>query len=498
MMSLSPAQPVAHTSQELRGLGLNRVLWLCAAFTIMLAACGSAASTSSDTAGDSTSTTTAIDEADGSATSEALSDPAEPLGDTTEAPTETVATTVAPAPAVGYGNDLARPDERSNWTGIIGDDIAIDLWLAQSGDFVTGEITYASSGEPIVLLGSRIADGDWYFLEEYQPDGTVSGYLTFGSVQDGVISDSTWGELPLSLDFVDAQASDDPFGQTVVPGIYQAVHAPFLKIDDECCGPQDRLTLTAVTDDSVTIQIENVTSAPSFNMALVERTVIPRQGAVASYELEDEFVDCAFDIHLFDGFVFVTYVDDRFDCAFGNAAGVEGSYLLTTPFVSEADSPFFDEPLGYDAFGPIALGDTWASLTAEVGMRPYDADLDGAIFDECAYVRLEDDPLSPWLMMLGTGDTAVVSRIEIDDPSTRTATGVGVGSTEAEVRLAYNNAIDEQPHKYLGPGAKYLRVISDKADRDVSTILFETDEQGIVTSMRNGFADPIGWVEGCA
>ncbi len=66
------------------------------------------------------------------------------------------------------------------------------------------------------------------------------------------------------------------------------------------------------------------------------------------------------------------------------------------------------------------------------------------------------------------------------------------------MRLAYDNAIDEQPHKYLGQGAKYLRVVSNKADRDLSTILFETNEDGIVTSMRNGFSDPIRWVEGCA
>ena len=276
------------------------------------------------------------------------------------------------------------------------------------------------------------------------------------------------------------------------------MHAPFLGIDELCCGPQDRMTLTAITADSVTVQIDNLTGGPSFNSAFIEQSVIPLHGNVASYVLEDDVTDCAFDIHVFDGFAFVTYVDDRFDCAFGNAAGVEGSYRLTTPFVAQEDSPFFGEVLGFEAFGPITLGDTWTSLTEGVGVRPYDPDLDGTLFEECAYVHLDDDPLSPWLMMLGQGDTSVVSRIEIDDPRTRTATGVGVGSTEAEVRLAYDNAIDEQPHKYLGQGAKYLRVVSNKADRDLSTILFETNEDGIVTSMRNGFSDPIRWVEGCA
>ncbi len=101
-------------------------------------------------------------------------------------------------------------------------------------------------------------------------------------------------------------------------------------------------------------------------------------------------------------------------------------------------------------------------------------------------------------MMLGDGDESVVSRIEIGDPRTRTTNEVGVGSTEAEVRLAYDNAISERPHQYLGEGAKYLRVTSNKTDREVSTILFETDEDGIVTSMRNGFSESIDWIEGCA
>lgn len=495
--ALVPAQP--------RRLLRRRIVWVFS-FGLMLAiistACGSSEPTSSETANDSTGSTAALDSnnSDDPSSSEALSDAPEPLADTTPPADQGETSTSAPAPnpAAGYGNELALANERTNWTGVIGVDIAFDMWLTQAGDFVAGEITYRSVGEPITLLGSRAMGADWYFLEEYGVDGKVSGYLTLGSVENGIVTDSTWGELPLVLEFVDTASSDDAFDRSIVPGIYEASHAPFLDDGGECCGPTDRLMISAVTSDTVAIEFENLTGGPGYNAAYVARTIVPLRDNVASYVNEAEGADCAFDVHLFDGFAFVTHVDDRFDCQFGNAAGVEGSYLLTTPYVAQDDSPFFGETLDFASFGPISLGDTWQSLTDRFGVRPHDRDLDDTLFNECTYVRLENDPLSPWLMMLGDGDESVVSRIEIGDPRTRTTNEVGVGSTEAEVRLAYDNAISERPHQYLGEGAKYLRVTSNKTDREVSTILFETDEDGIVTSMRNGFSEPIDWIEGCA
>lgn len=92
----------------------------------------------------------------------------------------------------------------------------------------------------------------------------------------------------------------------------------------------------------------------------------------------------------------------------------------------------------------------------------------------------------------------VVSRIELAHGSQQTAAGIGIGSTEAEVISAYPDSHEIGPHPYEGGQAKYLRVIAADGSRDVTTLLMETDEDGIVRQVRAGYLDPVRWIEGCA
>jgi hypothetical protein len=85
-----------------------------------------------------------------------------------------------------------------------------------------------------------------------------------------------------------------------------------------------------------------------------------------------------------------------------------------------------------------------------------------------------------------------VARVDIDDPGPVTAAGVGVGSLESEVRLAYGDRVKVSPHKYTGPQGHYLTV-----EQGDFAIIFETDGTG-VTTFRAGKRPEVGWVERCS
>ncbi len=75
----------------------------------------------------------------------------------------------------------------------------------------------------------------------------------------------------------------------------------------------------------------------------------------------------------------------------------------------------------------------------------------------------------------------------------RTAEGVGVGSTEAEVTAAYGARLRSEPHKYLQGGQNLIVTPADTA----SLLVFETDGTR-VTSIRAGLRPYAEWVEGCS
>jgi hypothetical protein len=84
-------------------------------------------------------------------------------------------------------------------------------------------------------------------------------------------------------------------------------------------------------------------------------------------------------------------------------------------------------------------------------------------------------------------------RVDVRDTGRRTAAGVGVGSTEEEVRRAYGSAVEATPHKYTD--GRYLTIRAPSGDR---ALVFETDEAATITTFRVGALPEVGWIEGCS
>ena len=76
------------------------------------------------------------------------------------------------------GNVRADVLGEFHFDGTLGDKIGVSIEFAVNGDYVAvGEIVYTHSKKPIRFLLVGVWTGDEYLLNEYQPDGSVTGCL---------------------------------------------------------------------------------------------------------------------------------------------------------------------------------------------------------------------------------------------------------------------------------------------------------------------------------
>lgn len=145
-----------------------------------------------------------------------------------------------------------------------------------------------------------------------------------------------------------------------------------------------------------------------------------------------------------------------------------------------------------EGYGDMAIGMPIAEARRVSGQA-----LDAAALDEETPGACNEQeyflPNGERLYLMFEGD--VITRITAgsESPSTRTAQNVGVGSTDAEVRTAYQNVIEEGAH-YSPPPAHNLLIWTVP---DQSGFLFEVNEQGIISSVHAG-GPSIRYMEGCA
>ena len=86
-----------------------------------------------------------------------------------------------------------------SFEGTLGDKIPVRLKFAVNGEEIAvGEIYYpkAKNPAPILVVGSPTNDEGWYYLKEYQSDGTITGTMLFRIVEeeneDPYIAEGTW------------------------------------------------------------------------------------------------------------------------------------------------------------------------------------------------------------------------------------------------------------------------------------------------------------------
>ncbi|MBD2058000.1 hypothetical protein H6F88_18590 [Oculatella sp. FACHB-28] len=165
---------------------------------------------------------------------------------------------------------------------------------------------------------------------------------------------------------------------------------------------------------------------------------------------------------------------------------LESAQSDSTP---QSESLSSQSPLTLNGIGPVRVGMTLAEAeqAARVPIPAADTDDNG-----CGYTQ----PQGIENLLLMVTDNQIARVDVVRDSTIRTLNGAGIGNTRAEIEAMYPGQIEVSPHEYVQGGHYLTYVPTDVSDRNYR-IVFETDENDIVTRLRSGKLPEVTWVETC-
>lgn len=194
----------------------------------------------------------------------------------------------------------------------------ISLSLTFDANLVYGTLLYKRVGQPIKVIGSL--EGDEFSLHEFGEKTEITGLYSGtkkGDEISGIWSSPNGKEMKFN---VTKTASNE----IEKPELISANGSYAYSFGKD--GGTGNMYVQQIAKDKIILEIQAVKGPPSYSQAIIEKKTLKLVRNEAIYE-NNEFGKCLLKISFFEGGATIIYLNEAYDCGFGNAATVVGKYF---------------------------------------------------------------------------------------------------------------------------------------------------------------------------
>jgi hypothetical protein len=194
----------------------------------------------------------------------------------------------------------------------------ISLSLTFDANLVYGTLVYKRIGQPIKVIGSL--EGDEFSLHEFGEKTEITG-LYYG-IKKGDEINGTWSSPNgKEMKFSVKKTASIEIEKLELKSISGSYAYSFGKD-----GGTGNMYVQQLSKDKIVLEIQAVKGPPSFNQAIIEKKSLKLVRNEAIYE-NSKFGKCLIKLSFFEGGANIIYLNEAYDCGFGNAASVVGKYF---------------------------------------------------------------------------------------------------------------------------------------------------------------------------
>jgi hypothetical protein len=202
--------------------------------------------------------------------------------------------------------------------GFINNKIPISLTLIFDGNLLYGTLVYTKVGQPIKVIGT--IDKNDILIHEFATKADITG-VYYGTKKGDEISGSWSSPNGKEMKFFVKSIGITPIDKPEIKLVTGTYAYNFGKV-----GGTGSLYVQQVNKDKIVVEMQSVKGPPSYNQAIIEKTSLKLVRNEAIYE-NNEFGKCKLKISFFDEGANIVYLNEAYDCGFGNAASVVGNYM---------------------------------------------------------------------------------------------------------------------------------------------------------------------------